>query len=101
MQRRLKLILVAAMFGGFLLTAYAQQPGKQESSFTPVIEEPFAVVLARDKANKPAVMAKQMALLNERYDLSRRVDQNVTMTRGKPIPVGPAAKLPPGMTWEK
>ncbi len=35
----------------------------------------------------------------ERYDLARRVDPKVTMTRGKPIPVGPATKLPPGMPW--
>src|SRR5262249_10844495 len=38
-------------------------------------------------------------LLDERYDLTRRVDENCKMTRGKPIPVGPTAKLPDGTTW--
>jgi cytochrome c peroxidase len=63
--------------------------------------ESAAAVMARDKAAKPSVMARQMALLNERYDLTRRVDEKCVMTRGKPIPVGPTARLPNGMTWEK
>ncbi|MEW6731369.1 MAG: cytochrome B6 [Acidobacteriota bacterium] len=99
MQKRIKLILVAILTTSFLLTVYAQD-GKRESSFTPVVEEPFEVVLARDKANKSKVMAEHQKLLEERYDLSRRVDQGVTMTRGKPIPIGPVAKLAAGVTWE-
>src|SRR5262249_30051699 len=50
---------------------------------------------------KPGVMARQLALLAERYDLRKRVDDKVRMTRGKPIPVGPTAKLPAGMTFEE
>jgi cytochrome c peroxidase len=69
----------------------------------PVIlgEQSFADVMAKDKAGKPAVMARQKALLEERYDLSPRPDPNLKMTRGKPIPVGPTAKLPQGMTWDQ
>jgi cytochrome c peroxidase len=58
-------------------------------------------MLAGDKAGKEKVLARQKALLEERYDLSRRVDETVKMSRGKPIPVGPAARLSEGMTWEK
>lgn len=72
-----------------------------QSSFTPVVEEPLTVVMARDKAAKSRVMAAQMRLLDERYDLARRVDENVRMTRGKPIPVGPTARLKGGVTWEQ
>ena len=82
----------------------AQDPAKPKeppSSFMPVIEEPFEVVLARDKANKSRVMAAAMKLLEARYDLSRRVDPNVKMTRGKPIPVGPTARLKGGVSWEQ
>jgi cytochrome c peroxidase len=57
--------------------------------------------VAKDKADKPAVMARQQALLAERYDLTPHTDKTTTMTRGKPIPVGPATKLPDGMSWEK
>ncbi|MEK6284581.1 MAG: cytochrome B6 [Acidobacteriota bacterium] len=77
--------------------ARAQQ---QPSSFGGVVEEPFAVVLKRDKGAKARVMAEHQKLLDARYDLSRRVDANVKMTRGKQIPVGPTARLK-GVTWEQ
>jgi cytochrome c peroxidase len=64
-------------------------------------QETFQQMLANDKANKEKVMTRQKNLLEGRYDLSRRVDDNVKMSRDKPIPVGPAAKLADGMTWEK
>jgi cytochrome c peroxidase len=63
-------------------------------------KESFGAVMAKDKADKPAVMARQKALLEQRYDLTSRPDKNVTMSRGKPIQIGPAARLPQGMTWE-
>jgi cytochrome c peroxidase len=95
----------------FLLTAVAtvlitqqagaQNPQQRPSSFTPVIEEPFEVVLARDKAARSRVNAVAQKLLESRYDLRRRVDESVKMTRGKPIPVGPTAKLKTGITWEE
>ena len=39
--------------------------------------------------------------LEQRYDLSAKTDPKVTMTRGKPIPVGPATKLPEGTSWDQ
>jgi len=74
---------------------------KRESSYSPVIEEPFEKVMAQDKAQKATVMKRHMDLLNERYDLSKKVTSDVTMSRGKPLPVGPTAKLKAGLTWEK
>jgi cytochrome c peroxidase len=47
------------------------------------------------------VNAAAQKLLEQRYDLRRRVDEAVLMTRGKPIPVGPTAKLKGGVTWEQ
>jgi cytochrome c peroxidase len=75
-------------------------PKNPPSSYMPVIEEPFDVVRARDKANKPGVMAAAMRLLGERYDLTPHPDPVVKMTHGKPIPVGPTARLK-GVTWEQ
>jgi cytochrome c peroxidase len=63
-------------------------------------KESFQAVMARDKADKDSVMARQKKLLEERYDLTPRPDKKVTMSRGKPIQVGPTAKLPEGVTWE-
>ena len=51
-------------------------------------------------ANKPQVMATQRRLLESRYNLEPRLDPVVTMSRGKPLAVGPTAKLPAGITWE-
>ena len=63
--------------------------------------ESFQAMMARDKADKESVMARQKKLLEERYDLTPRPDGKVTMSRGKPIQVGPTAKLPEGLTWEQ
>ena len=51
-------------------------------------------------ANKAEVMATQRRLLESRYNLEPKLDPVVKMSRGKPIAVGPTAKLPAGMTWE-
>lgn len=89
------------------LTAMAQDNGKQPgkkppSSYAPVvIEEDFAVTMARMKAAKAAIMKRQMAHLAERYDLSNRPSATVTMSRGKPVQEGIRTRLPDGMTWPK
>jgi cytochrome c peroxidase len=50
-------------------------------------------------AEKPEVTMRQQALLDQRYDLVPRAS-DVTMTRGKPLQVGPRTRLPDGLTWE-
>jgi len=62
--------------------------------------ESFQDVVNRDKAEKDRYMARQKRLLEERYDLAAHPDDKVTMSRGKPIQVGPAVKLPNGQTWD-
>ena len=95
-----------------LAASWAEEPTNREQGppgktsydqIAPVLlgQETFEAMMAKDKAEKPAVMARQQKLLEERYDLTPRPDHKVTMTRGKPIQVGPAARLPEGMTWEK
>jgi cytochrome c peroxidase len=98
------LALFLAAIAAMLLTRQAgaqKQEQQKPSSFMPVIEEPFEVVRARDKAAKGRVMAAHQKYLEERYDLGRRVDETVKMTRGKPIPVGPTARLKGSTTWER
>ena len=74
----------------------------RESSYSPVvIKESFEEIRKQDIAAKPSRMERHMKLLKERYDLSRNVTTDVTMSGGKPIPVGPTAKLKNGITWEK
>lgn len=58
-------------------------------------------VRAKERAEKPKVLVKQKQLLTERYALDCRSQPSMTMTNGKPQPLGPTTSLKTGMTWEK
>ncbi len=93
----LSFLLIAAV-GLAFTRALAEKP----SSYSPVvIKEDFEATMARMKAAKPEVMKRQMDLLAERYDLSDRPAEGITMSRGKAIQQGVRVKLPPGVTWQK
>jgi len=81
------------------------QQTKLPDSYAPVSPEPmkapFDEVMKRMIAEKPAIMKRQMDLLETRYDLSDKPAKGVTMFRGKPVQEGVRIKLPQGMTWEK
>jgi cytochrome c peroxidase len=64
-------------------------------------QKSFEQVMKKDLADKPDVMATQRTLLEDRYELGCKRAEQVTMTKGKPQPVGPAVKLPAGTTWEQ
>jgi hypothetical protein len=108
--------LLAAVMGGscLLLFLWADRAPTQSKAkpdvgkttydqISPVIlgQETFEQMMAKDKAGKDAIMTRQKHLLEERYDLTVKTDPTVTMSRGKPIPVGPTARLGEGMTWDK
>ncbi len=101
-MRKVKFVLLACVGAVLLISVVAQDRPQKESSYAPVdIKESFATILARMKAAKTAVVQRQVNLLNERYDLSERVTTEVKMSRGKPLPIGPTAKLASGLTWER
>ncbi len=82
--------------------ADAQQDQRGQTSYMKVdITEPFAAIMARMTAAKPAIEKEHGDLLSERYDLSDRPAQGVTMDRGKPLQEGIRVKLPSGTTWEQ
>jgi len=82
--------------------AYPEQSQEQRSNNAAVgPPERFATIMERMKADKPAIMERQMDLLNARYDLSDRPTEGVTMSRGKPIQQGVRVKLPQGVTWSQ
>ena len=58
-------------------------------------------IMKKDIAAKPKVMETQRKLLERRYHLKPKLDSEVKMSRGKPLPVGPTARLSEGMTWER
>jgi cytochrome c peroxidase len=89
------------------LVSLAQQPaavGKTSyDQVAPALvgQTTFAQMMAKDKAAKADINARQKALLEERYNLSVRMHDKDKMSRGKSIPVGPTAKVPAGMTFDK
>jgi len=79
-----------------------QEAGKKSSSYAPVdIHETFAAIMNRMTAAKPEIMRRQMALLEQRYDLADRPAKSATMSRGKPLQEGVRMKLPSGITWDQ
>ncbi len=96
-----KLTLALLLFAGIIIISAQvadKQATKRESSYTSVVEEPLKDVIAKDKAARASIMKRQRALLAERYDTTRRTTTDITMSRGKPLPVGPTAKLK-GVSW--
>jgi cytochrome c peroxidase len=63
-------------------------------------EDPNEIV-KRETANKPRVTEAQRRLLESRYNLTPQLDSQEKMSRGKPLPVGPTAKLAAGVTWDQ
>ena len=90
--------LLSTVIGAPVISA---QQAKVVSSYGPINQD---VAFEQIKASRMAVKAERAqehtALLNTRYDLSTKVDGAILMTGGKPIPVGPTARLY-GITWEQ
>jgi cytochrome c peroxidase len=101
----LAIVLLAATIGHTQKpgrAATAADSGPPANSYAPVVmQEDFDHVSARMTAAKPAIMERQMALLEARYDLADRPARGVTMSRGKPIQEGTRVKLPAGVeSWQ-
>jgi len=91
-------------------TAFENQPDKGQILGFDFYRDPlnakqpmqtFEEIMQADIAQKAQVMTTQRQLLERRYNLTPQLDSQVTMSRGKPLPVGPTAKLPQGMDWEQ
>jgi cytochrome c peroxidase len=60
----------------------------------------FEEIMKEDVALKPKVMELQRQLLEKRYVLQAKLDPEARMSRGKPLAVGPTARLATGLSWE-
>jgi cytochrome c peroxidase len=63
-------------------------------------QQPAAEVQEKEQANRAKVNEAQRAYLAQRYYLEPKLDPEATMSRGKPLCVGPTARLAEGVTWE-
>jgi len=91
-------------------TAFAAQPEKGRIDGFDFRRDPLNAkqpgqtldeIMRADIAMKPKVMATQQALLEKRYHLKPKLDPEARMSRGKPLPVGPTARLANGLDWDK
>jgi cytochrome c peroxidase len=89
--------------------AFRNQPGEGKVSGFDFYRDPLNAdrpyenpdtVRQRLAADKARVMDIQRKLLENRYNLQARFDPQAKMSRGKPLAVGPTAKLK-GTTWEQ
>jgi len=91
------ILLVAGCSAGLVLA----QQGKVVSSYGPTNQD---ITFDQIKGARMAVKAERaqehMKLLNSRYDLSKKTSPEVLMSGGKPVPLGPTARLQ-GTTWEQ
>jgi len=94
-------LLVVLALAASAAPAWAQTAERGRTSYAPVvITEPFEKTMKRMQEAKPAVMKRQIDLLAQRYDLSDRPAEGVTMSRGKPVQAGVRVRLPKGVTWD-
>jgi cytochrome c peroxidase len=61
----------------------------------------FEEIMKEDMALKARVMDLQRKLLEKRYNLQPRLDPEARMSRGKPLVVGPTARLAAGLDWDR
>jgi cytochrome c peroxidase len=81
--------------------ARGQDPGISRPVANQPDKEDFNAVMKRMAAAKAEIQKKQADLLDKRYDLSDRPAKGVTMSRGKPVQVGPRTKLHGGVSWKQ
>jgi cytochrome c peroxidase len=80
----------------------SQYGGRGATSFSrPDLGMPFAEWRDKMETQRPAVDKAALAVLRARFTLDCRTDPQATMARGKPLPVGPTARLPEAVeTWD-
>jgi cytochrome c peroxidase len=101
-------IVAVALGGSFLGLGFLQTDSEFKSTKQGIVgtfrknvaEEDFGTVKARDEKDKPRVMQRQKALLEERYDLSDRPSATKMAAGRKSVQDSVRVKLPPGLTWD-
>jgi cytochrome c peroxidase len=77
--------------------------GRGHTSFAAVDDVAIFVDFYRECSEmKPKVMAERKKYMELRYNFNHKVRVDITMTRSKPIPIGPVTRLPEGIkNWQE
>ncbi len=80
----------------------AEGKGSADPQRPPAAASPeFIATMKQLAAAKPGITKASQSLLAARYNLSGRTDPVARMSGGKPLPVGPTARLASGATWDQ
>jgi cytochrome c peroxidase len=92
---------LAATLALALGVSAAADPLPPDLTYRPLPTMPFSEAKAIDEAQKPAVMERQRAMLEARYDLADRPIEGAMMSGGKkPVQAGVRVRLPEGTDWD-
>jgi cytochrome c peroxidase len=92
---------LCTLIGALFFTHLSADSLPPDATYRPLPTLPFNAAKAIDEAAKPAILARQRALLSQRYDLSDRPMPGVMMSAGhKAVQAGVRVKLPGGVSWE-
>lgn len=77
--------------------------GKNGSSWkSPVLDMPWDAWVKMCKTQKPKLMGDVHAYMSARYNFHGKAIPGARMSRGKPVMIGPVARLPKGIhSWEE
>lgn len=99
--RILAFLTVAACGSALPSVAQAEDPKLPTATYRQLPAQPLSSVRTADEAEKAAVMQRQKALLEARYDLGDHPMPDVKMSGGrKAVQAGVRVRLPAGITWE-
>jgi cytochrome c peroxidase len=103
-QKKYSIALVSIcilLVAGVTTAVFSAQQGKVVSSYGPTNQDVTFDQIKADRMAVKDVRAKEhLELMSSRYELSKKGAAESTMSGGKPIPVGPTAKLQ-NVTWEQ
>ena len=92
---------LAALAAAVAFGAGSAQAMEAVSSYAPVANiSDFKTTKEKMEKARPAIMARQMKLLEQRYVLDERTQKGLTMSGGKPQQVGVRVRLPKGVDWQ-
>jgi cytochrome c peroxidase len=99
--KRILGLSLCALAGALSFTHLSADSLPPDATYRPLPTLPFNAAKAIDEAARPAILARQRALLSQRYDLSDHPMPGVMMSAGrKAVQAGVRVKLPSGVSWE-
>lgn len=96
------LLVTSAVRGEEQENRKAKSPNLPRQTYMPVvIDEPFETTMQRDTEQQDDFMARQKALMQQRYELSDNGSEIMMSGGRKAVQQGVRVKLPDGVTWEQ